>query len=158
MAATEHGAHGHGVRAEPDVVSEKIVVGFAILLTILAVAAGAIVAALFWHLDRVAQRHDAEIVIESGLQRQESTVPPPPRLQVYPVRHWTNFQTAEKERLESYGWMDRATGAVHIPIERAIDLVAERGVAPLPPAPLVLPAPQAGAKAPQQQAQPEKKP
>jgi len=140
MAATEHGARSHGVRAEPDVVSAKLVVGFAILLTIMAVAAGAIVAALFWHLDRVAQRRDAQIVVESGLQRQEAAVPPVPRLQVFPVRHWTDFQTAEKERLESYGWMDRSTGAVHIPIERAIDLVAERGVAPLPPAPLVLPA------------------
>ena len=70
------------------------------------------------------------------------------------MRHWTDFQTAERERLESYGWMDRSTGAVHIPIERAIDLVAERGVAPLPPAPLVLPA----APAPPTQGQPERKP
>ena len=27
--------------------------------------------------------------------------------------------------------MDRATGVVHIPIEGAMDLIAERGVAPL---------------------------
>ena len=157
MDATEQGAESHGVRAEPDVVSAKLVVGFAILLTITAVAAGAIVAALFWHFDRVAQRHDAQIVIESGLQRQASEVPPAPRLQVYPVKHWTDFQTAERERLESYGWMDRSTGAVHIPIERAMDLVAERGVGPLPPAPLVLPSGPAGAPVPTEQAQPEKK-
>jgi hypothetical protein len=157
MDATEHGAGHGGVRAEPDVVSAKLVVGFAIALTIFAVAAGAIVAALFWHLDRVAQKHDAAVVIESGLQRQGSEVPPLPRLQVYPVKHWTDFQTAEKERLESYGWMDQSTGAVHIPIERAIDLVAERGVAPLPPAPLVLPQAPAGAQPPHEQPQPEKK-
>ena len=89
MAATEHGA-AHGVRAEPDVVSAKLVVGFAILLTITAVAAGAIVAALFWHFDRVAQRHDAQIVIESGLQRQASEVPPAPRLHPRPGRHRPN--------------------------------------------------------------------
>jgi hypothetical protein len=157
MDATEHGAGSHGVQAEPDVVSARLVVGFAILLTIMAVAAGAIVAALFWHLDRVAQRHDAAIVIESGLQRQEAAIPPVPRLQVYPVRHWTDFQTAEKERLESYGWMDRSTGAVHLPIERAIDLVAERGVGPLPPAPLVLPAGPGGTPAPKEQAPPERR-
>lgn len=140
MDATEHGAHGHGVKAEPDVVSTKLVVGFAILLTIMAVAAGAIVAALFWHLDRVAQKRDAAVVVESGLQRQEAAVPPLPRLQVHAVQHWTDFQTAERERLDSYGWMDRSTGAVHIPIERAIDLIAERGVGPLPQAPVALPA------------------
>jgi len=157
MDATEHGMGSHGVRAEPDVVSAKLVVGFAIVLTVTAVAAGAIVAALFWHLDRVAQKNDAAIVVESGLQRSETTIPPVPRLQVYPVRHWTDFQTAERERLESYGWMDRSTGALHIPIERAIDLVAERGVAPLPPAPLVLPAAPAGTQPPHEQALPEKK-
>ncbi|MGE5413135.1 MAG: hypothetical protein ACM3NW_03100 [Syntrophomonadaceae bacterium] len=139
MDATEHGPHGHGVAAEPDVVSTKLVVGFAIILTIMAVVAGAIVAALFWHLDRVAQRRDAAIVVESGLQRQEAVVPPVPRLQVHAVRHWADFQTAERERLESYGWMDRSTGAVHIPIERAMELIAERGVGPLPQAPVALP-------------------
>ena len=106
-------------------------------LTIGTAIAGALVAALFWHLNRTAQRHDERIVSESGLQRQQSEVPPLPRLQVYPVRHWQDFQTAERERLESYGWMDRSTGAVHIPIDHAIDLIAERGVAPLPPAPIV---------------------
>ena len=154
MDATSHGTASHGVAAEPDRVSARLVVGFAIVLTVTAVVAGAVVAALFWRLDRNAQKSDAAIVVASGLQRQEQVVPPLPRLQIYPVRHWTDFQTAERERLESYGWMDRATGAVHIPIERAIDLVAERGVGPLPPAPIVVP----GAPAAPRQGQPEKNP
>jgi hypothetical protein len=43
--------------------------------------------------------------------------------------------------------MDRGTGAVHIPIERAMDLIAERGVGPLAPAPVVMPAGAAAAAA-----------
>jgi hypothetical protein len=35
--------------------------------------------------------------------------------------------------------MDRSMGAVHLPIERAIDLIAERGVGPLPPGPATVP-------------------
>jgi hypothetical protein len=35
--------------------------------------------------------------------------------------------------------MDRSTGAVRVPIDRAIDLVAERGLGPLPPAPMAMP-------------------
>ncbi len=35
--------------------------------------------------------------------------------------------------------MDRSSGAVHIPIERAMELVAERGVGPLPAAPMAMP-------------------
>jgi hypothetical protein len=36
-----------------------------------------------------------------------------------------------RERLETYGWVDRAQGVAHIPIERAMDLVAH-GAKPVP--------------------------
>jgi hypothetical protein len=34
----------------------------------------------------------------------------------------------EETKLESYGWVDRKAGIVRIPIKRAIELVAEKGV------------------------------
>ena len=34
----------------------------------------------------------------------------------------------EETKLESYGWVDRKAGIVRIPIQRAIELVAEKGV------------------------------
>ncbi len=37
------------------------------------------------------------------------------------------YRDAAMQHLHSYGWVDRSAGRVHIPIERAIDLVAERG-------------------------------
>jgi hypothetical protein len=33
------------------------------------------------------------------------------------------WRAAQRGRLESYGWVDRDRGIIHIPIERAIDLV-----------------------------------
>jgi hypothetical protein len=36
----------------------------------------------------------------------------------------------ETATLEGYGWVDRKSGAVQIPISRAIDLVAEQGLPP----------------------------
>jgi hypothetical protein len=30
--------------------------------------------------------------------------------------------------LKSYGWIDRDKGVVHIPIDRAIEILAERGL------------------------------
>jgi hypothetical protein len=47
------------------------------------------------------------------------------------------LQAEEKGRLSSYGWVDRTTGTVHIPIERAMELSIERGfpVRPGPTAP-----------------------
>ena len=38
------------------------------------------------------------------------------------------MKAAEQEVLESYDWIDRDAGLVRIPIERAIELLAERGL------------------------------
>ncbi len=140
MAETEHPETGHhGVAAEPDRVPLKLVIGMAAILTLTALVAAVLMVAYFWSLDRRAASRDASVVAEAGLERREPALPPLPRLQVRAVRHWKDFQTAERERLDSYGWMDRSTGAVHIPIDRAMDLIAERGVGPLPQAPVALP-------------------
>jgi hypothetical protein len=62
---------------------------------------------------------------------------------VYAVQHRKEFQAAERERLSTYGWMDRSAGVVHVPIERAMDLIAVRGLGPLPAAPVAMPEPAA---------------
>ena len=31
-------------------------------------------------------------------------------------------------RLSAYGWIDRAAGIAHIPVDRAIDIVVEKGL------------------------------
>jgi hypothetical protein len=138
MDATEPG--GHGVAVEPDRVPTKTVVGAAVLLTVLAVVSMVLVALLFKGLLRGADRRDEVAVEAAGLGSPQDRLPPPPRLQVYGTRHWEQIRSAEQARLSSYGWMDRSTGAVHIPVERAMELIAQRGVGPLPPAPAVIPA------------------
>ncbi len=40
-------------------------------------------------------------------------------------------RAARLQRLESYGWVDRSAGIVHLPIDRAMELVAQ-GVRPTP--------------------------
>lgn len=53
---------------------------------------------------------------------------PPPRLQIDPRADLQALRSAETARLSSYGWADRPNGTVHLPIERAIELTAERGL------------------------------
>ncbi|MEA3212566.1 MAG: hypothetical protein QOE70_5623 [Chthoniobacter sp.] len=60
--------------------------------------------------------------------------PPPPRLQTDPVADLATFRAAEEARLHTYGWIDRNAGLIHVPIERAMDLIAERGL-PVRPQP-----------------------
>ncbi|MEE9235820.1 MAG: hypothetical protein V3U28_10325 [Candidatus Acidoferrales bacterium] len=59
--------------------------------------------------------------------------PPAPRLQVNPGQELEAFRQVEEERLSSYGWVDAEAGVIHIPIERALELLAERGLPVRPP-------------------------
>ena len=55
-------------------------------------------------------------------------LPPEPRLQISPQQDMRQMRAAEMAALHSYGWVDRQAGIVRIPIERAIELLAERGL------------------------------
>jgi hypothetical protein len=54
--------------------------------------------------------------------------PPSPQLQVDPQIDLLQKRAQEDAVLNSYGWVDRANGTVRIPIDRAIELTAERGL------------------------------
>ncbi len=54
--------------------------------------------------------------------------PPAPILQIDPAADLRAFAHAEQERLTSYGWVDRQRKTVRIPIERAMELTAQRGL------------------------------
>jgi len=63
-------------------------------------------------------------------------LPPAPRLQVNPKADLDRLHATERDRLETYGWIDRDRHVVRIPIERAMQLLAGRGLPdwPVPPA------------------------
>jgi hypothetical protein len=54
--------------------------------------------------------------------------PPQPRLQTNPPEDLAQFRTEEDKRLNSYYWIDKQKGIVHIPIEQAMKAVAEKGI------------------------------
>ncbi len=51
-----------------------------------------------------------------------------PRLQVAPVGDLQTFRAREETDLNSYGWINRTSGTVHVPIERAMDLLVAKGM------------------------------
>jgi hypothetical protein len=55
-------------------------------------------------------------------------LPPPPRLQTNPTSDLQRLLEAENAKLNSYGWVDQSAGVVRIPIDRAMDLLAQRGL------------------------------
>lgn len=102
-------------------------------VVLLVVAVGLVIAATqigLWQWLRVlrssAQRRDPQLssVIDT------SGKPPPPRLETMPGEELQRLLKTQATRLESYGWTDKSTRAVHIPVSRAIDLIVERGLPP----------------------------
>jgi hypothetical protein len=57
---------------------------------------------------------------------------PDPRLETSEPTEIRDFRLKEEQQLHSYGWIDQSAGAVHIPIDQAMQLIAERGLATTP--------------------------
>jgi hypothetical protein len=58
---------------------------------------------------------------------------PAPRIQPDPAEELTKMKTEDLGQLGQYGWIDRTAGIAHIPVDRAIDILAKRGL-PIPAA------------------------
>ncbi len=87
---------------------------------------------LFGWFEARAERHDPVL---SPLA--ESQTPPEPRLETRPSRNLEQLRAAEDRLLRRYRWIDQEQGMVRIPVERAMELVAQEG----------LPAPEASSPA-----------
>lgn len=61
------------------------------------------------------------------MQRLVSTFPTP-RLQDDDVRDMAELHASEDKYLKGYAWTDQANGRVRIPIDRAMELLVERGL------------------------------
>ena len=55
--------------------------------------------------------------------------------QVAPDAALKQLRATEDAALTPYGWVDRKNGIVHIPIDRAMDLLFQRGLPTRPPEP-----------------------
>ncbi len=68
---------------------------------------------------------------------------PRPRaaLQADPATDMAKYAKEEETAASSYAWVDRANGVAQIPVDRALEIVAERGLPVPPPLPAGAPAP-----------------
>jgi hypothetical protein len=62
------------------------------------------------------------------LKNEPRRLPPKPRLQVIPGLELKELRAKEDLQLNTYGWINRTQGIVRIPIERAMELTAQRGL------------------------------
>ena len=115
-------AHGGYERRDVSVKFFTAVVAglFAILLLGMSVS-------LWFENQRIERQRRADIP-PSPLASTMPDLPPEPRLQVTPAVDLQKFHAEEDAVLENYEWIDAKSGIVRIPIERAMELTAERGL------------------------------
>ncbi len=61
--------------------------------------------------------------------------PPGPRLQTSPARDLQQFRADEEKRLNTYYWIDKDKGTVHIPIDDAMKRIVNTGIPGFPKEP-----------------------
>jgi hypothetical protein len=123
----EYGPTPSDAQHEHTDIDPAIGYNFAMWLAVAMVLSLGIVYGTFWLFeDRQAKADVAaqQFPLAAGQEKE----PPSPRLQTQPFKDLYLMKQGQSERLESYGWTDKASGVVHIPIERAMDLTLEHGL------------------------------
>lgn len=128
---TDAHAHRHGslenveVAHEHSDISVRGIVWFLVMLVAIVIITDIAMWALFKGLDTLEQRNDPFV---TPLAAPAGQLPPEPRLQTTPWQDFTQFRADEQKHLQSYGWADQSGGIGHIPIERAKELLLQRGL------------------------------
>ncbi len=152
MAVIEHRTHfeevvpGHEpeTRFEPSDVSARPVVltgvGIAIVTLLCAGICYFVLITGTGHRETVSQEATR---VEKGFH----PLPPEPRLQSSPRQDFAEYKAAQLSALHSYGWLDRSKGTVRIPIDMAMQIIAQKGIPPQKaPSDLMLFPPEAGTR------------
>jgi len=128
--------HPHGSLHNPEVahehsdVSIRAVVWFVVALVATAAVIHVSMLGLFVALDKLEVRNDPTV---TPLMAPAGELPPEPRLQTTPWEDLEQWRADEERHLHSYGWVDEKTGVAHVPIEKAKELLLQRGL-PVRPA------------------------
>ena len=123
----------HEERVNPEVhhehsdVNIRAILTFGVVLTVVAAVIHLLIYVLFGYFNSregVQKRATYPLAVE-----QENRKPPEPRLQTDPRQDLADLRAKEDDALTTYGWVDRNAGVVRIPIDQAMKLTLERGLA-----------------------------
>ena len=130
--------HPHGELHNPDTAHEtadinmRAIVSFVILLAVVTLGVQAAMYGVFRIFDRMEAASDAEV---SPLATPANEAPAEPRLQTTPWADLKTLRGEESAYLHGYGWVDQPAGVARIPIDRAKQLLLQKGL-PVRPGPV----------------------
>jgi hypothetical protein len=113
-----------GLGHEPSDLKPRSIALFAAAL---ALAIVAVLAVSRWLFEYAAFRQAKQQVAASPLAHTREATPEP-RLQLQGAKELQEMRKAEDAVLNSYGWIDKGSGVVRIPVDRAIEVLAEKGL------------------------------
>jgi hypothetical protein len=135
MPDTDHHSHLGDAPVEGDGVSYRGIVWFVGVMVITTVASQLLMLGLFKYLARDVAANDLP---RAPLSAPALQPPPGPNLALMSSVEaergrnepdtLAKFREAEEKKLASYEWIDKGAGTVRIPIDRAKDLLLERGL------------------------------
>ena len=143
------------VEFEQEDLGARPILIFLVALVIGCVLVALVLRGLYSYLDAYQNRHEP---LQNPLVQQTRADPrlvepgdvakfPQPRLETNETIDINKFRLQEEQTLNSYGWVDQDAGVVRIPIDRAMELLAQRGLPTRPPAGVAPPSVVSTAKA-----------
>jgi len=139
--------HNQEVEFEREDLAPKPILLFLGALVLICVLVALVLRGLYSFLDAYDNRHQLpqNPLVQSSAASTRDVEPgditkfPEPRLESSERQEINDFRTQEEKTLNSYGWVDQSAGVIHIPIDRAMQLLAQRGLPTLPQAGAVPP-------------------
>jgi len=143
---TEHGNHQNGGGFEREDLGVRPIFGFLISLVVLGPLVYYGIWGMFYFMDAYERKHQhtkSPMVQAEQDPREASTSKtaakiqrlfPEPRLDDDERTEINDFRYQQDETLSSYGWVDQSGGVVRVPIDRAMQLIAQRGLPTIPQA------------------------
>jgi hypothetical protein len=122
----EYGPTPPGAKYEHTDIDPSIGYKFALWLSVAMVLSFGIVYGAFVFFDRLERTANAEAQrypLAAGATRPAPT----PSLQTQPFKDVYTLREDEAKKLHSYGWVDQDGGVARIPIDRAMELMLQRG-------------------------------
>lgn len=130
------------VSYERSDLSAVAILGFLVGLAIVGLLMHVILLGMFHYLDRYTETHQAAInplaqPPAADLLRnpnpQVANQFPLPRLETNELGQLNDQRLEEENILNTYDWVDRKAGVARIPIDRAMELLVQRGLPVAPP-------------------------
>lgn len=142
MSEDKHNSEEAEVKYEGWEITLKPIVYFLFYLALATALVAALMYGMFQFLENKASAEDEAARKEAPIAGERQVIPPKPILQLapsepgqtnpgiltnHPLIELKTLKEEEARKLENYGWVDESTGVVRLPIDRAKQLLLERG-------------------------------